>query len=61
MKYQIELADIFKAFVKSLDKYLYEVEYAELTLARVDTEDKVESGVMTIDEFKIWATNKSLI
>ena len=65
MEDQIQLTDVLKAFVQSLDKdlsklknnqqarweldaYLDEVKNSQLRLWAVDTEHKVESGVVTV-------------
>ena len=56
MEDQIQLADVLEAFVQSLDKDLDEVENTQLWLWAVDTEHKVERGVVTIYELVVRAS-----
>ena len=56
MEDQIQLTDVLKAFVQSLDKDLDEVENTQLWLWAVDTEDKVEGGVVPVYELVVWAS-----
>lgn len=57
MKDQIQFADIFKTFIERLHKHLYEIKYAEFTFGGVNTEYKIQCGIMTIDEFIIGAAD----
>ena len=56
MKDEVELADTLKAFVQRLDKDLYKVKDAQLTLWAVHAEHKVQGGVVPIDQFVVRAT-----
>ena len=50
---QVQLADVFEAFVERLHEDLNEVEDAEFGLGRVDAEDKVERRVVSVDELEV--------
>ena len=46
MKNQVQLADIFKAPVKSLDKHLYQIQNAQFTFRAIHTENEVQCCVV---------------
>ena len=56
---EIELAHVLEAFVQRLHEHLDEVEDAELALAGVDAKDKVESGVVSVDELEVGAADEA--
>ena len=56
---QIQLTDVLKAFVQSLHKDLDEVQDAELWLRAVHTEDEVESGVVSVYELVVGASDQT--
>lgn len=41
MKYQIQLAHILKTLVKRLNKYLYQVQDAEIRLLLIDSKNEI--------------------
>lgn len=59
MEDQIQLTDVFKAFVQSLHKDLDEVKDSQLRLRAVDTEYKVEGSVVTIYELVVRSSYKA--
>ena len=59
MEDQIQLTDVFKAFVQSLHKDLDEVKNSQLRLRAVDTEYKVKGGVVTIYELVVRSSYKA--
>lgn len=50
---QVQLTHVLEAFVKSLHKDLYQVQNAQLRLAAVHTEHKVEGGVMPVKNTRV--------
>jgi len=50
---EVQLAHVFKALVEHLDKDLDQVEDAQLRLAAVDDEDKVERRVVPVDDARV--------
>merc|ERR1719430_2167 len=56
VKDEVKLADILKALVQSFNKNLNEVQDAEFRLTAVNTENKIESGVVTIDQLVVRST-----
>ena len=56
---QIQLTDVFKTFVQSLDKDLDEVKNSQLRLWTVDTEHEVKGGVVTIYELVVRSSYKT--
>ena len=53
IKNQIKLANCFKASIEALHKHLDEVQNSKLALLRVDDENKVQCGIMPVDELDI--------
>ena len=52
---EVQLANILKRLVEGLNKDVNEIEDAELTFRRVDAEDEVEGGVVSVDELCVAA------
>ena len=46
---EVKFTDIFEAFVQGFNKDLDQVQDSQLGFAGVDTEHKVERGIMTIN------------
>lgn len=46
----IEFTYVLEALVQCLDKHLDQVQYAQITLLRIDRKDKVQRGVVPIDD-----------
>ena len=59
MKNKVQLADIFKTSIESLNKDLNQVQNSQFWFWRVNTEYKVEGCIMTINQFVIWSTNQA--
>ena len=59
MEYEVKLTHIFKAFIQCFDKDLNQVKDAQLTFWRVDTEHKVECGVVAVDELVVCSSNEA--
>ena len=56
---EIQLTDVLEALVQSLHKDLDEVQDAELWLRAVHTEDEVESGVVSVYELVVGASDQT--
>ena len=49
----IEFTYVLEALVQRLDKHLDQVQYAQITFLSIDRKDKVQCGVMPIDDLGI--------
>lgn len=58
MKDQIQFAHVLEALVQRFDKHLYQIQNAQLALRRVDAEDKVQRGIVPIDELVVGAADQ---
>lgn len=59
MEYEVKLTHILKTLVKGLHKNLDQVEDAKFTLGRIHTEDKVQCGIVAVDELVVSSPNKA--
>lgn len=53
MKNQIQLADVFEAFIERFHKNLNQIKNAKFRFATVNAENKVEGRIVTVDEFTV--------
>ena len=55
VEYQVELANILKPLVQCLHKYLDQIQYTQVGLLRVHGKNKVERGVVSVNELDVLA------
>lgn len=50
---QIQLTDVFEAFVERLDKHLDEIQDSQLRLAAIDTKHEEKCCIVAVDELRV--------
>ena len=53
MKNEVQLTDILKAAIQSLNKNLNEIQDPKFRFWGIHTKDKVESGIVSVDELVV--------
>lgn len=59
MENKVQFTDILKTLVQCFNKNLDQIENSKFRLRGINTEDKVQSGIMPVDEFIIRPTDQA--